>query len=41
METQETLTASGLKYVDISSGEGPEARAGQTVDVHYTGWLEN
>lgn len=44
MEPTETLTASGLKYVDLvigEGGEGSEARAGQTVDVHYTGWLEN
>lgn len=44
MEPQEILTASGLKYVDVvigEGGEGQEARAGQTVEVHYTGWLEN
>ena len=34
-------TASGLKYTDLQTGEGPEAKAGQTVNVHYTGWLEN
>ena len=41
MAEQETTTASGLKYTDLQTGEGDEARAGQTVDVHYTGWLEN
>jgi FKBP-type peptidyl-prolyl cis-trans isomerase FkpA len=32
-------TASGLIIEDITAGEGAEARAGQTVSVHYTGWL--
>ena len=41
MAEQETTTASGLKYTDLQTGEGTEAQAGKTVDVHYTGWLEN
>jgi FKBP-type peptidyl-prolyl cis-trans isomerase FkpA len=32
-------TASGLIIDDITVGDGDEARAGQTVSVHYTGWL--
>jgi len=32
-------TASGLKYEDETLGSGTEAKAGNTVDVHYTGWL--
>jgi FKBP-type peptidyl-prolyl cis-trans isomerase FkpA len=36
-----TTTASGLQYEDTSVGEGAEAKAGQTVTVHYTGWLRN
>ena len=41
-EGGETVTTStGLKYVDLKVGEGPEAAPGQTVEVHYTGWLEN
>ncbi len=32
-------TASGLKYEDTKVGTGAEAKAGQTVSVHYTGWL--
>jgi FKBP-type peptidyl-prolyl cis-trans isomerase len=32
-------TASGLKYEDLTEGTGAEATAGQTVSVHYTGWL--
>ena len=31
--------ASGLRYHDEVPGTGPEPRAGQTVSVHYTGWL--
>ena len=38
---QETVTGSGLKYVDLTEGQGEEARPGKTVSVHYTGWLEN
>ncbi len=32
-------TESGLKYEDLTVGEGAEATAGRTVTVHYTGWL--
>ena len=32
--------ADGLKYVDTNVGTGAEAKAGQTVKVHYTGWLD-
>jgi FKBP-type peptidyl-prolyl cis-trans isomerase FkpA len=34
-------TDSGLKYEDLSEGTGAAAKAGDTVDVHYTGWLSN
>ena len=34
-----TTTASGLQYEDTTVGSGAEARAGQYVTVHYTGWL--
>jgi FKBP-type peptidyl-prolyl cis-trans isomerase len=34
-------TASGLKYVDLVVGKGPAAKAGDSVSVHYTGWLTN
>ncbi len=36
---KEVVTASGLKYVDQKVGTGAEAKAGDTVEVHYTGWL--
>lgn len=32
-------TDSGLKYQDLKVGEGAEAKKGDTVSVHYTGWL--
>ena len=32
-------TESGLKYIDHEVGEGDEALAGKSVEVHYTGWL--
>lgn len=35
------ITDSGLKYEDIQEGDGAQAAKGQTVSVHYTGWLEN
>ena len=30
---------SGLQYEELSIGDGAVARTGQTVTVHYTGWL--
>jgi len=36
-----TRTPSGLEYWDIKLGTGPTAQKGQTVKVHYTGWLTN
>jgi FKBP-type peptidyl-prolyl cis-trans isomerase len=40
-EGKEVTTASGLQYIDLKLGTGVPARAGQTVSVHYSGWLEN
>jgi FKBP-type peptidyl-prolyl cis-trans isomerase FkpA len=34
-----TTTPSGLIYDDITVGSGDAAAIGQTVSVHYTGWL--
>ena len=34
-----TTLPSGLQYHDSTTGSGAEARAGQQVSVHYTGWL--
>ena len=35
----EITTASGLIYEDTIVGDGAEAKAGDHVVVHYTGWL--
>ena len=32
-------TSSGLKYEELQEGAGATAKAGDTVVVHYTGWL--
>ena len=34
-------TASGLKYQDLTVGDGAEVKAGDTASMHYTGWLED
>jgi FKBP-type peptidyl-prolyl cis-trans isomerase len=38
-DEQTVKTASGLEYVDLVVGTGAQPAAGQTVSVHYTGWL--
>jgi len=40
-QAQDITTPSGLKYHDIKVGTGASPRQGQTVFVHYTGWLTN
>ncbi|MEN8177308.1 MAG: FKBP-type peptidyl-prolyl cis-trans isomerase [Pseudomonadota bacterium] len=35
----EKITDTGLKYEDLAAGDGDVATAGQSVSVHYTGWL--
>lgn len=37
----ETTTDTGLKIHDITVGTGDSPRPGQTVVVHYIGWLED
>jgi FKBP-type peptidyl-prolyl cis-trans isomerase len=40
--SQNVVTSpSGLQYVDEVVGNGPMPQSGQTVSVHYTGWLTN
>ena len=37
----EVTTPSGLRYQDLKVGDGPSPKMGQTVSVHYIGWLED
>jgi FKBP-type peptidyl-prolyl cis-trans isomerase FkpA len=39
VEGKGKVKTGGLQYWDIKVGDGPEAKAGQTVTVNYTGWL--
>ena len=41
MDQPLTKTASGLGYLDLVEGTGPQPKPGESVRVHYTGWLEN
>ncbi len=38
---EEITVQSGLKYVEIERATGESPKTGQTVVVHYTGWLES
>jgi len=38
-QPKEVTTESGLKYIDHEVGTGDEATKGDSVQVHYTGWL--
>ncbi|MEQ1793302.1 MAG: FKBP-type peptidyl-prolyl cis-trans isomerase [Nitrospira sp.] len=40
-EGKEITTSSGLQYIDQVVRTGDTATSGQTVSVHYTGWLTN
>jgi peptidylprolyl isomerase len=40
-EPPEITTASGLKIQDLKVGDGPSPQMGQTVVVHYIGWLQD
>jgi FKBP-type peptidyl-prolyl cis-trans isomerase len=37
----EITTSSGMKYVDLKVGDGATPKMGQSVQVHYIGWLAN
>lgn len=38
--TGDTVTTeSGLKYIDVTVGDGPMPQSGQMIAAHYTGWL--
>ena len=38
-EQNGVTTPSGLRYIDNKDGDGITAKAGDRVQVHYTGWL--
>ena len=40
-ESDMVTRPSGLRFKDEKVGEGPEAKAGQMVTVHYTGRLKD
>jgi peptidylprolyl isomerase len=40
-EANAVTTSSGLKYVEIIEGTGATPQAGQTVEVHYIGTLQD
>ena len=40
-DEQVVETATGLGYVDLMEGTGARPKAGDTVSVHYTGWLKS
>src|SRR4051812_39557469 len=40
-EGKVVTTPSGLKYEELKEGSGAAAKKGDTVDVHYTGWLKD
>ena len=41
MDEKAIQTASGLEYVEITEGTGASPKTGDTVSVHYTGWLKS
>ena len=38
---RDTVTASGLHFIDLVRGTGPVPHTGDVVETHYTGWLED
>lgn len=41
MDEQIIDTATGLGYVDLVEGTGARPKTGDSVSVHYTGWLKS
>ena len=41
VEGEPLTTGSGLQFCEIEQGRGDAPKAGQTIVVHYTGWLES
>jgi FKBP-type peptidyl-prolyl cis-trans isomerase FkpA len=40
-DSKVVTTDSGLKYEELKEGTGDAAKKGDTVEVHYTGWLKD
>jgi peptidylprolyl isomerase/FKBP-type peptidyl-prolyl cis-trans isomerase FkpA len=40
-DSKVVTTDSGLKYEELKEGTGTAAKKGDTVEVHYTGWLKD
>lgn len=40
-EANAVTTPSGLKYIELKEGTGATPKSGQTVEVHYTGTLQD
>ncbi|MEE2778566.1 MAG: FKBP-type peptidyl-prolyl cis-trans isomerase [Acidobacteriota bacterium] len=40
-ERETVTTKTGLQYVDLVVGDGPQARRGDNARVHYSGWFED
>ncbi|MFO8132558.1 MAG: FKBP-type peptidyl-prolyl cis-trans isomerase [Thermoplasmatota archaeon] len=38
---EQHTTESGLRYTTLKQGSGSQPQKGQTVQVHYTGWLND
>ena len=38
---RDTVTASGLHFIDLVRGTGSVPHTGDVVEAHYTGWLED
>jgi FKBP-type peptidyl-prolyl cis-trans isomerase len=41
MDEKTIQTATGLEYVEIAEGTGAQPKLGDSVSVHYTGWLKS
>ena len=41
LTAQPTVTASGLRIIDVAVGEGAQPKKGDSVSVNYTGWLSD
>ena len=40
-DLEEVTTETGLRYIDIEEGTGTQPEPGDSIEAHYTGWLED